>query len=284
MPIQATALTSSGSDRGSSSPRSAYSSWVDACIKKDRKGKPDVKTVKGVKHNSCGVRGCRWQSTSELLETWGQPKDAIGTFMDHLKQSHGITDTTPLDELPTTRQARSVVVTNGGGGVGCCSRALRVVAIVVAVVAVVGLGASTQLHHNTEVNAEQRAAWHGCSCIGDARSTATSGQSLFLPLLSSRSRHGTARFIPVHLETPFSSNDVAGWLTSAHHHHGGSCAHVASITEGTTIETVDAWTSFLRRTVDAGGHTCHVVVVGYSQVSAHVINSWKELTESNECL
>jgi hypothetical protein len=227
----------------------------------------------------CNVGECEWESESSMLVA------TVDSFVEHLKTVHNLTLSQPLrDATKKTSQVKKAPSLSDENkseetprgavdAAGSCSVVRLLVVLLAAAVSVGGAGMAVTMSTEAEIaKVEARHAWHGCSCISSG------SHPIFLPLLSARARHGTARFSLIQLDTPHSSTDVLGWaerqLSSSH------CAHV--VTTADRIDTIEQWRAFIDRTIaGASGRTCHIIVAGFSTLSAQVINSWKEIAEMN---
>lgn len=140
--------------------------------------------------------------------------------------------------------------------------------IVVVLVAIVLIGIQ-------QIPAVQVPTWHGCACAADAEGI---NHPILLPLLSARARHHTARFMPVHVHTHHSGAEVASWVTRTL--HDAPCVQVTTVSS--PIPSVEAWRAFLQSAIDARGRrSCLIVVAPYDLLDTNVINSFKEIAESN---
>ncbi|CUG87733.1 Hypothetical protein, putative [Bodo saltans] len=211
------------------------------------------------------------------MSAWNQPEEGMDAFVYHLAKKHKLTGeekkkskpaSEPVLDAEDDNKERSLGGSTGGGG-GVLWKAMILSAIVVA-----ALGGVT--HNGTEENIakmEQRQSWHGCSCIDGG------SHQVFLPLLSTRARHGTARFTPTHLDTSHSSSEVLDWAKRVL--SSSSCTDVVGLSSH-RLESVEEWGSFLHNAIEnSKGRTCHIIVVGFTQLHPHIIDSWKEIAESN---
>jgi predicted small metal-binding protein len=237
----------------------------------------------------CNVGECQWESESSVLDETAATIDA---FVEHLKTVHNLTLSQPLrdatkktsqvKEAPSISQVKEAPAMSAEEkndetprrAVDAAGSSCSVVRLLVVLLTAVGVGmAGVTMSTEAEMTkVEARHAWHGCSCIS------SDSHPIFLPLLSARARHGTARFSLIQLDTPHSSTDVLGWaerqLSLSH------CAHV--VTTADRIDTIEQWRAFIDHTIaGASGRTCHIIVAGFSTLSAQVINSWKEIAEMN---